>query len=92
MKRRKDENEEATKSGKRNVNGENGKMKNEDHVREGKKKKIEKSGGKIKIISWNVAGVRAWIKVNLIFYQNYQNRAKNHLYLMISIIFFQVKC
>lgn len=52
-------------SDKRNVNDENGKLKKEDRAAEGKKMKVEKSGKEIKIISWNVAGLRAWIKVIL---------------------------
>ncbi|VDO46491.1 unnamed protein product [Onchocerca flexuosa] len=44
-----------------------GKVVNEDHAMERKKRKVEKNGGEIKIISWNVAGLRAWIKVSLIF-------------------------
>ncbi|CAG9537032.1 unnamed protein product [Cercopithifilaria johnstoni] len=46
---------------KRNMNDESGKLKNEDRVIEKKKRKVEKSK-EIKIISWNVAGLRAWIK------------------------------
>lgn len=68
-KRRRDDKEEAFKSDnndKGNVNDRRGKIENEDCAVEKKKKKVEKSNGAIKIISWNVAGIRAWIKVNFI--------------------------
>uniref|UniRef100_A0A8R1TPQ4 exodeoxyribonuclease III n=1 Tax=Onchocerca volvulus TaxID=6282 RepID=A0A8R1TPQ4_ONCVO len=48
-------------SGKKDSDGQE-KITNEDHVMERKKRKIERNGGEIKIISWNVAGLRAWIK------------------------------
>lgn len=36
-----------------------------------KKKKVGKTGSEIKIISWNVAGLRAWIKVSLIYLDDF---------------------
>ncbi|EFO27125.2 exodeoxyribonuclease III [Loa loa] len=64
-KRRRDDKEEAFKNAsndKEDVTDEHIKMGSEKRVMERKKKKVGKSGREIKIISWNVAGLRAWIK------------------------------
>lgn len=49
---------------KKDMNNEHEEMQNEQCIIEKKKKKVEKSGREIKIISWNVAGLRALIKKN----------------------------
>ncbi|KAL3997506.1 exodeoxyribonuclease III (xth) family protein [Acanthocheilonema viteae] len=64
-KRQRGDKKEASKNAnnnKRDMSDEGEKMKNEDRTMEKKKRKVEKSNGEIKIITWNVAGVRAWIK------------------------------
>ncbi|EJW78317.1 exodeoxyribonuclease III [Wuchereria bancrofti] len=47
---------------KKDMNSEHEEMQSEQRIIEKKKKKVEKNGKEIKIISWNVAGLRALIK------------------------------
>ncbi|KAM3721818.1 Recombination repair protein [Dirofilaria immitis] len=53
--------DDMTSSGKKENDGRE-KIGSKDYVMKEKKRKIEKDGGEIKIISWNVAGLKAWIK------------------------------
>ncbi|VDK70897.1 unnamed protein product [Litomosoides sigmodontis] len=64
MKRRngKEEASRNSNTDKRNVNDGSEKLNKEDSVVERKKMKVGKSGKEVKIISWNVAGLRAWMK------------------------------